>query len=118
VGRCRHQLPLLLRPQDDVRQVLRGLHRSSRRLRHLDELFEAITLAQTRKVTSFPVVLVGRTYWQGLVDWLHHTVEADGNVSAADFAMLHITDDPAEAVRIVASRQRSAPEPADTQPPE
>jgi uncharacterized protein (TIGR00730 family) len=84
----------------------------------LDELFEAITLAQTRKVTSFPVVLVGRAYWQGLLDWLHHTVEADGNVSAADFAMLHITDDPAEAVRIVASRQRSAPEPADTQPPE
>ncbi len=67
----------------------------------LDELFEAITLAQTRKVTRFPVVLMGRSYWQGLLDWMHDTVEAEGKVSAGDFAMLHITDDVDEAVALI-----------------
>jgi uncharacterized protein (TIGR00730 family) len=75
----------------------------------LDELFEAITLAQTRKVTRFPVVLMGTAYWQGLLDWLHGTVEANGMVSAGDFAMLHLTDDVDEAVDLLltAERERS-----------
>ena len=53
----------------------------------LDELFEALTLAQTRKVTSFPVVLFGTSYWSGLADWLRETMLADGKISAADLEM-------------------------------
>ena len=55
----------------------------------LDELFEALTLVQTQKVTSFPVVLLGIDYWQGLLDWLRDTVLADGKISQADLDMLH-----------------------------
>jgi uncharacterized protein (TIGR00730 family) len=70
-----------------------------------DELFEAITLVQTRKVTSFPVVLVGVDYWTGLLDWLRHTVLAGGKIDVADLDMLQLTDDVEEAVSImVASR--------------
>ena len=72
----------------------------------LDELFEAITLAQTRKVTRFPVVLMGAGYWQGLLDWLHGTVEAGGKVSPGDFAMLSITDDVDEAVDIIVAAEQ------------
>jgi uncharacterized protein (TIGR00730 family) len=70
-----------------------------------DEMFEAMTLAQTRKVTSFPVVLVGVDYWSGLLDWMRGTVLADGKISEADLDMLTLTDDIDEAVSImVASR--------------
>ena len=70
-----------------------------------DELFEALTLVQTRKVTSFPVVLFGRSYWQGLLDWITSTVSEAGNISAADVEMLQITDDVDEAVEIMLSNQ-------------
>lgn len=66
-----------------------------------DELFEALTLVQTGKVTSFPIILMGSDYWTGLVDWLRHTVLAGGKISEPDVDMFHITDDVAEAVRIV-----------------
>jgi uncharacterized protein (TIGR00730 family) len=70
-----------------------------------DELFEALTLAQTQKVTSFPIVLMGVDYWSGLLAWLRETVIADGKVSETDLDMLHLTDDAEEAVSImVASR--------------
>lgn len=70
-----------------------------------DELFEAVTLVQTRKVTSFPVVLVGVDYWSGLIDWLRGTVLAEQKIAAADLEMLQLTDDVEEAVAImVASR--------------
>jgi uncharacterized protein (TIGR00730 family) len=68
-----------------------------------DEMFEAMTLAQTRKVTSFPVVLVGVDYWSGLLDWLRGTVLRDGKISAADLDMLTLTDDVDEAVAIMAA---------------
>ncbi|HLR85179.1 MAG TPA: LOG family protein, partial [Nocardioidaceae bacterium] len=64
----------------------------------LDELFEAITLAQTRKVTSFPVVLLGTSYWSGLIDWLRDTVLADGKIVPDDLERFHLTDDIDEAV--------------------
>jgi uncharacterized protein (TIGR00730 family) len=64
----------------------------------MDELFEALTLAQTGKVTSFPIVLFGTAYWGGLVDWLRDTMLVDGKVGAADVDMLHVTDDIDEAV--------------------
>jgi uncharacterized protein (TIGR00730 family) len=70
-----------------------------------DELFEAVTLVQTRKVTSFPVVLLGVDYWSGLLDWLRGTVLAQNKIAAADVDMLQLTDDVEEAVSImVASR--------------
>jgi uncharacterized protein (TIGR00730 family) len=64
----------------------------------MDELFEALTLAQTGKVTSFPIVLFGSAYWGGLVDWLRDTMLADGKVGAADIDTLHVTDDIDEAI--------------------
>jgi len=67
----------------------------------LDELFEALTLVQTQKVTAFPIVLVGTAYWSGLIDWLRQTVVADGKASGHDLHLLHVTDDIAEAVRLV-----------------
>lgn len=66
-----------------------------------DELFEALTLAQTQKITSFPVVLVGVDYWSGLIDWLRTTVLADGKISEADLDRLTLTDDIDEAVGLM-----------------
>ena len=54
----------------------------------LDELFEALTLVQTRKVTSFPIVLMGTDYWGGLFDWLRSTALSNGTVNAADLDLL------------------------------
>jgi len=81
----------------------------------LDELFEALTLVQTRKVTRFPVILFGSGYWSGLFDWLRGTVLAGGKVADADLQLLHLTDDVAEAVEIIvaADAERSAVEQAE-----
>ncbi|MGR8008461.1 LOG family protein [Streptomyces hypolithicus] len=67
----------------------------------LDELFEALTLVQTRKVTRFPIVLFGTEYWGGLVDWLRNTVIAQGKASEHDLTLFHVTDDVEEAVSLV-----------------
>jgi uncharacterized protein (TIGR00730 family) len=69
----------------------------------MDELFEALTLIQTRKVRNFPVILFGRAYWQGLLEWLHATMLADGKISEADLALLVVTDSSEEAVQTVRS---------------
>ena len=78
-----------------------------------DELFEALTLVQTEKVTSFPIVLVGTEYWGGLVAWIRETVLGGGKVSEADVDLLHLTDDVDEAVSIMveasAHRRSAAP---------
>ncbi|MET1038175.1 MAG: TIGR00730 family Rossman fold protein [Aeromicrobium sp.] len=73
----------------------------------MDELFEALTLAQTGKVTSFPIVLFGSAYWGGLVDWLRETMLADGKVGAGDIDMLHVTDDIDEAISYFIARDDS-----------
>ncbi len=73
----------------------------------LDELFEALTLVQTRKVTSFPLVLVGTEYWGGLLKWLRSTAETSGTVGAADVDLLNVTDSVQEAVRIIVQASRS-----------
>ncbi len=70
----------------------------------LDELFEALTLVQTRKVTSFPVVLFDRGYWSGLVAWLAGTALERGTISPADLELVTITDDPEEAVAAMLAR--------------
>ena len=72
-----------------------------------DELFEAMTLVQTRKVTSFPIVLVGTSYWSGLVDWIRATVLADGKISPPDLDILRVTDDVDEVVEIMAAARRN-----------
>ncbi len=69
----------------------------------MDELFEALTLIQTGKVRNFPVVLFGREYWQGLLDWLHHTMAADRKINSEDLKLLVVTDSPEEAVGVVVS---------------
>ena len=68
----------------------------------LDELFESLTLIQTRIVSDFPVVLFGSEYWSTLLRWLREGLLTAGLVSADDVDELHVTDDPAEAVEIVA----------------
>jgi uncharacterized protein (TIGR00730 family) len=67
----------------------------------LDELFESLTLIQTRKVRNFPIVLVGNSYWTGLLDWIRDTLLANAAIEEADLALLQLTDDPDEVVRIV-----------------
>jgi uncharacterized protein (TIGR00730 family) len=74
----------------------------------LDELFEALTLVQTRKVTAFPVVLIGTQYWSGLLDWVRGTVLPSGKIALPDLDLLHVTDDVDEAVAaiVLAERER------------
>jgi hypothetical protein len=67
----------------------------------LDELFEALTLVQTGKITKFPIVLVDSGYWSGLLSWLRETVVGQGKVTATDLDLLSIADEPEEVVRII-----------------
>lgn len=71
----------------------------------LDELFEALTLVQTGKVTRFPIVLLGTEYWSGLVEWIRNTMLGSGKISEGDVELLHVTDSIDEAVRIVVESQ-------------
>jgi uncharacterized protein (TIGR00730 family) len=64
----------------------------------LDELFEALTLVQTRKVTRFPVILLGTEYWSGLIDWIRATMVPQGTISDADMELFTVTDDIAEVI--------------------
>jgi uncharacterized protein (TIGR00730 family) len=81
----------------------------------LDEMFEALTLVQTQKVTRFPVILFGTEYWRGLLDWLRTAVLSGGKIHAPDLDLIHVTDDVEDAVaRIVdAERARSEQEQAE-----
>ncbi|GAB2445816.1 TIGR00730 family Rossman fold protein [Nocardioides hungaricus] len=75
----------------------------------LDELFEAATLAQTGKITSFPIVLLGSAYWSGMVGWLRDTALAEGTIGQGDVDRLVVTDDVEEAVALmVAAREADA----------
>jgi uncharacterized protein (TIGR00730 family) len=73
----------------------------------MDELFEALTLVQTRKVTRFPVVLMGAEYWQGLLDWMRGSMLADGKITPADLELVCLTDDVDEAVRHIVTADRA-----------
>ena len=79
----------------------------------LDELFESLTLIQTGKLGMFPVVLFGRAYWQGLVDWIRGTVLAEGKINPPDLDLLTVTDDPADAVRAMVAAYRQSQTPND-----
>ena len=68
----------------------------------LDELFEALTLIQTEKIGTFPIVLVGKEFWAGLVDWIKKTLlEKAGNISAHDLDLFHLVDTADEAVEVI-----------------
>lgn len=69
----------------------------------LDELFEAVTLIQTGKISTFPVILFGRHYWAGMFRWMQSRVLGEAKVSAGDIELMTLTDDPEEAVDIVAA---------------
>jgi uncharacterized protein (TIGR00730 family) len=75
----------------------------------LDELFEALTLIQTGKVKHFPVILFGRDYWSGLVEWLTDTVAAERKINPSDLHLFRVTDDPAEATAIVIEARAGKP---------
>ncbi|HEV7209129.1 MAG TPA: TIGR00730 family Rossman fold protein [Mycobacteriales bacterium] len=75
----------------------------------MDELFEALTLVQTRKVNQFPVILVGSSYWSGLVDWLRGTVLTGGKVAERDLALLHVTDSVQEIIDIITAADQQRP---------
>jgi len=82
----------------------------------MDELFEALTLVQTRKVTQFPIVLFGTAYWQGLLDWLRTSMLAAGKIGEDDLALMHCTDDVDELVRIVLESHKHNAVPATLHP--
>lgn len=80
----------------------------------MDEMFEALTLVQTGKVTRFPVVLLCTAYWKGLLDWLAGTMRAGGKIGPNDLDLLCLTDDVAEAVRHISEAGEAAPAPRPT----
>ena len=74
-----------------------------------DELFEALTLIQTGKVKHFPVILFGSAYWAGLIDWLTRTVAEERKINPTDLLLYRVTDDPAEAARLVIEARAEKP---------
>jgi hypothetical protein len=67
----------------------------------MDELFEAVTLVATGKITKFPIVLVGSSYWAGLLDWLKEQVLADGKIHSAELDLIKIADDADSVIKII-----------------
>ena len=67
----------------------------------MDELFEALTLIQTRKIRNFPVVLFGSQYWQGLLQWITSMMLNEHNISKEDLGLMHLTDSPKDAVEFI-----------------
>jgi predicted Rossmann-fold nucleotide-binding protein len=68
----------------------------------LDEMFEAVTLIQTKKIGRFPIVLVGKEYWQGLFDWIKKVaIEESANVSPEDLELVNIVDNATDAVKVI-----------------
>lgn len=75
----------------------------------LDELFESLTLIQTRKIRNFPVILFGSQYWQGLVQWISSTMLKAGNIGEEDLGLIYLTDSPRDAVDFVIRAESSIP---------
>ncbi len=75
----------------------------------LDEFFEAVTLIQTKKTRPFPVVLMGVSYWKGLIDWIKGTMLTAKTISPQDLELFTLTDDPAEAADLVAAFYKRNP---------
>jgi hypothetical protein len=71
----------------------------------MDELFEALTLIQTRKIRNFPVILMGKDYWRDLLGWIQHTMLGENKISPEDLCLLFLTDSPEEAVETIIKSQ-------------
>jgi len=67
----------------------------------MDELFEAITLVQTNKVKPFPIVMVGKQYWAGLIDWIKTTMLTEGKINESDLNIFHVVDTANDAVKVI-----------------
>jgi len=67
----------------------------------MDEFFEALTLIQTRRIKSFPLILMGSEYWQGLLDWLKKNMLAEGKILPADLELIQVIDEPQEVVKLI-----------------
>ena len=65
----------------------------------MDELFEALTLIQTRRIKSFPVILIGSEYWRGLIDWMKNTMVQNDKIEPADLDFIQVIDDPDDVVK-------------------
>jgi uncharacterized protein (TIGR00730 family) len=76
----------------------------------LDEMFEALTLVQTQKVTRFPVILFGTQYWGGLINWIRDSVLPNGKINEADLGLIRLTDDVEEAVATIVEAERARSE--------
>ena len=74
----------------------------------LDELFEALTLVQTGKITQFPIVLVGSGHWSGLLSWFENTLLTSGKIAHADPGLIRVADDPQDVVKIIVAAHQSA----------
>lgn len=70
----------------------------------LDELFEAVTLIQTARIRSFPVILINVEYWRGLIDWIKDTMLKEKSISKPDLEIINLVDTPEEAVGIIKRR--------------
>jgi hypothetical protein len=67
----------------------------------MDELFEALTLIQTKKIKSFPLILMGSEYWRGLLDWLKKNMLLEGKISPVDLDLIQVVDEPEEVVKLI-----------------
>ncbi|MGA3281525.1 MAG: TIGR00730 family Rossman fold protein [Smithella sp.] len=67
----------------------------------MDEFFEALTLIQTKKIKSFPLILMGSEYWHGLIEWLKNTMLQEDKISPADMDLIQIVDEPEEVVKLI-----------------
>jgi uncharacterized protein (TIGR00730 family) len=67
----------------------------------MDELFEALTLIQTKKIKAFPLILMGSEYWGGLIDWLKNTMVKEGKILPADMDLIQVVDEPEEVVKLI-----------------
>jgi len=74
----------------------------------LDEFFESLTLIQTGKMRRFPVVLMGRKYWEGLIRWIEHTLVEEGTISPGDMNLFYLTDSPEDAVEYILKFHRES----------
>jgi uncharacterized protein (TIGR00730 family) len=74
----------------------------------MDELFEVLTLVQTKKIAHVPIILMGKSYWSGLMDWIKTTMLSERNINPEDLNLFNITDDPDEVVKIIKAHYKKA----------
>lgn len=74
----------------------------------MDELFEALTLIQTKKIKQFPVIMIGTEYWSGLIDWMKNTLVAQQNIDEKDLCLFTLTDDLDEAITMIEEHYRKS----------